>query len=89
MPSKHGNKTYQCERSTGSGGVYSMILSIWNIEYALQLQSIQTLCFRYVRRHPMRLLMFFAISKSILSVRTVKMLISLHVFIGLSSVWNH
>ena len=37
----------------------------WNFEYALQLQSTKSVCFRYVI-HPMRILMLFAIPKSIL-----------------------
>ena len=41
-----------------------MVLSTWTFEYALQLQSMKTICFRYVR-HQMRLLMPFAIPKSI------------------------
>ena len=41
-----------------------MILSTWNFEYALQLQSKKMVCFRYVR-HPMRLLVLFAIPKFI------------------------
>ena len=43
-----------------------MILSTWTFEYALQFQSMETICFRY-GRHPMRLnlLMLFAIPKSI------------------------
>ena len=42
-----------------------MILSTWNLEYALHLQITKTVCFRYMRR-PVRLLMHFAIPKSIL-----------------------
>ena len=41
-----------------------MILSTWNFEYALQLQSTKTICFRYVR-HIMRLLMLFEVQKYI------------------------
>ena len=48
-----------------------MILSTWNFEYAFQLQSTKAICFRrktkWFRnvRHPMRLLMIFAIQESI------------------------
>ena len=45
-----------------------MILSTWNFVYGLQLQSAKTICFCYVS-HPFRLLMLFAIRKSISSVR--------------------
>ena len=41
-----------------------MTLSKWNFEYALQLQSTNTGCFSYVR-HPVRLLVLFAIPESI------------------------
>ena len=50
-----------------------MILSTWNFEYALQLQSTITICFRFVR-HPMRLLMLFAIPKSIFMSRPFKLI---------------
>ena len=51
-----------------------MILSTWNFEYALQLQITNIVCFHYVSssdcstyvRRPVRLLMPFAIPKSIL-----------------------
>ena len=42
-----------------------MVLSTWNFEYSLQLQITKMVCVRYVRR-PVRLLMPFAIPKSIL-----------------------
>ena len=41
-----------------------MLLSTWNSEYALQWQCKKTICFCYVR-HPMHLLVLFAIQKSI------------------------
>ena len=41
-----------------------MVLSTWTFEYALQLQSMKTIGFCYVR-HQMPLLMPFAIRKSI------------------------
>ena len=41
-----------------------MILSTWNFEYALQLQSTKMNCFRYVR-HPIHLLMLFDMLKPI------------------------
>ena len=79
-------------RLTGSGGVYSMILSTWNFEYALQLQSIKTICVPY-RRHPIRLLMLFVIPKSIFQPGPLKLIkamlkSSLHVLLCLSPVWN-
>ena len=45
-------------------GVYSMILSTWNFDYALALQSMKTIYFHYLR-HPVSLFMLFAFPKSI------------------------
>ena len=47
-----------------------MILSTWTFEYALQLQSTRTICFRNVR-HSMRLLMISSIPNPFSSVKTV------------------
>ena len=65
-----------------------MILSTWTLEYALHLQFTKTVCFRYMRR-PVRLLMHFAIPKSILISQCrltwlKQYLKSLHVLLGLS-----
>ena len=48
----------------GFGNVYSMLLSTQNSEFALQLQSVKTICCRNVRQ-PMRLFMFFCDLKPI------------------------
>ena len=48
----------------GFDSVYSMVLSTCNSENALQWQCTKTICFCYVR-HPMHLLVLFAIPKSI------------------------
>ena len=68
-----------------------MILSTWNFEYALQLQSTKTICFRYVS-HPMRLLMLLLFKNPFSLVRPFKfiktMLKSLHIVLGLSQLWN-
>ena len=54
----------ETKRINANGKLYSLILSTWNFEYALQLQSTKSICFRYVW-HPLRLLMLFVIPKSI------------------------
>ena len=70
-----------------------MILSTWKLEYALHLRITKTVCFRYMRR-TVRLLMHFAIPKSILNnqsgpFKLIKTILkSLHVLLGLSSVCN-
>ena len=56
------NKTHQAKWSTGLEIVYSMLLSTWNSEYALQLQNLKTIYCRYVRQ-PMCLLMLLRYSK--------------------------
>ena len=69
-----------------------MLLSTWNSEYALQLQSMKTICCCYVRQ-PMCLLMLFRYDKIHfhqlgLSKLIKAMLKSLHVLLGLSPAWN-
>ena len=86
------NKSHQGERLMGFGSVYLMVLSTWNSEYALQWQCTKTIRFCYVR-HPMHLLVLFAIPKSIFHpsgpFRLIKTVLkSLHVLLGLFPVWN-
>ena len=67
-----GGKINNVQLITGVGSAEmshlqnSMVLSTWNSVYALQWQCMKTICFCYVR-HPMHLLVLFAIPKSIFS----------------------
>ena len=70
-----------------------MILSTRNFEFALQLQSIKTTSFRYVR-HLMRLYIYafcnvkihFYLLGPLKLIQT--MLKSVHILLGLSPIWN-
>ena len=53
------------------GGVYLIILSTWNLEYALALQSIKTIYFHYLR-HPVSLFMLLPFQSPFSAARTIR-----------------
>ena len=67
----------------GFGSFHSMLLSTRNSEYALQLQSVKTICCRY-KRQSMCLLILFCDSKSHFhQFKLIKTMVkSLHILLG-------